>query len=210
MEQVGKIERGEFIVKIVGEDYSNCTSLFEGVRLTYESMASGEFPIFSDNLLRRFADGDLTEWERDEIEPLKTPFLPAKDEQIYAAMENVIFCEDKYRRGETGGQKKILREMRGRWGQVDYLEATNTMRMLDTRDVGQLVLTSRRFHFKGENVTIDQPLSVVRLILPYRDGFGIERMNKLKREYFKGNYHWPVIAAIFAGLVKRASSQERV
>ena len=72
-------------------------------------------------------------------------------------------------------------------------------------DQGILVITNKRYIFKGRTKNLDQPLTSLTTINPYSDGIAIVRSGKQKTEFFRGGYHWALISSILIGLVKNAN-----
>lgn len=52
---------------------------------------------------------------------------------------------------------------------------------------------------------VDQPHSKVDAITPFSNRIGISRANKQNIEYYVGNFHWPLIASVFMGIVKNSN-----
>lgn len=53
-------------------------------------------------------------------------------------------------------------------------------------DVGQIIITNKRFIFSGAKRNVDVNISQITGITPYNDGIKLQRKNKQKAEYFIG------------------------
>lgn len=56
--------------------------------------------------------------------------------------------------------------------------------IIKATDVGQFIITNKRFIFMGDKRNIDVNISQITAITPYCDGFKLQRKNKQKPEYF--------------------------
>lgn len=59
-----------------------------------------------------------------------------------------------------------------------------TKEVIKDIDVGQIIITNKRFIFSGQKRNIDVNISQITGITPYSDGFKLQRKSKQKPEYF--------------------------
>jgi hypothetical protein len=206
LEQSGKGDYTQFKVRKVGAEYSNADRLFTGKAFTIQKLRSHELPIVPDALLEEYANGNLEGLSIKMKGDLNTEIFLKKDENIVLWMGPIDYLEERRRRGSGGAGSFSIRIAKGLWYRTSqmYSGSADELAKLDS---GILVITNRRYIFKGMTKNIDQLLNSLSSINPFSDGISIVRSGKQKTEFFRGDYHWPLISSIIIGLVKNANEQ---
>jgi hypothetical protein len=173
-----------FLITSVGGGYSNAKSIVVGKKLKLENLGEPGFHAFSDQELEDISDArssllDNVINEAAEKFSGDFPVLLKEGENPVMRMGRVRFCEERSKGGDN---------------------------VLATLDTGDLLLTTKRYAFVGVKRSVAQPLSRITSIQVYNDGIGVSRSNKQKVEYFLGDYHWPLMAAIIKGTAKKAGT----
>ena len=196
----------DFTVIKVGESYSNAESLIVGHKaFSLNELSNHNFPIIPDAQLALFAEGDIPDEIYEKPDQITIPVILKKNEFVAFTLKNIEYCEERQKRVSSGGGSYSFRITKGVWFHTGKLSSPQYTSVIQGLDTGMLIVTSLRFVFVGNKKNIDQPLTKITSITPFRDGIGIARSNKQKTEYFKGDYHWPVISSIFIGLIKKVN-----
>jgi hypothetical protein len=204
MEQSGKGDSSIFRVRQVGEEYSNVDRLFKDKTFTIPELSKHELPIVPDAQLEEYAKGNLEGLSIEMKGDLNTEIFIKKDEKIVLWLGPITYLEERRRRGSGRAGGFSIRIAKGLWYRTPqmYSGPANELAILDS---GILVITNQRYIFKGRTKNIDQPLNSLTSINPFSDGISIVRSSKQKTEFFRGDYHWPLISSIIIGLVKNAA-----
>jgi len=173
-------------------------------KLTRDKLAEPGLPIVSDADLASISIGEGEFFERiiNEADQ-NVPIILKQDERAMFLLPNATLSEERSQRTSSGAGAFSFRVAKGVWfhtGRLSQPEYASTLQVIDS---GPLVITNKRYVFVGNNKSVDQSLSKITAIKPFNDGMGIVRSNKQKVEYYKGSYHWPLIASIFMGVVKK-------
>jgi hypothetical protein len=204
MEQLGKGEKSRFKVRKVGEAYSNVDRLFTDKFFTIPELNSHDLSIVSDAQLEEYANGNLEGLSIEMTNDLNTEIFMKKDEKILLWLGPIDYFEERRRRGSGAAGNLSIRIAKGLWYRTAqmYSGSANELAKLDS---GILVITNQRYIFKGRTKNIDQQLKSLTSINSFSDGVSIVRSGKQKTEFFRGDYHWPLISSIIIGLVKNAA-----
>lgn len=204
MEQSGKEDKSRFKVRKVGEEYSNVDRLFKDKSFTIPELNSHELPIVSDEQLEEYAKGNLEGLTIEMRGDLKRDIILKKNEIIVIMLSPIDYLEERSKRVSGGGQGLSFRIAKGVWYRTSQFrsEYTDTITKLDS---GVMTFTNERYIFLGNTKNIDQPLTSLTAINPFLDGVSFIRSGKQRTEFFSGNYHWPLVASIIIGLVKKAA-----
>jgi hypothetical protein len=203
LEQSGKGDKATFALTKVGDDYSNADTVLTSEKFNLVELKEKPLAVLTDADLVRFADGDIP----DDIftaAKQQVAIILKKGERVAFAMQNVSFCEERQQKVSSGGGSYSYRIGKGMWFHTGRLSDPKYASVITPVDQGTLYLTTHRYVFVGKFKNIDQPHGKVTSVTLYRDGMGVARSNKQKVEYFKGAYHWPIVASIMLGLVKKA------
>jgi hypothetical protein len=205
MEQSGKGEKSNFKVKKVGENYSNVDRLFKDKTFTITELKSHEIPIAPDAQLEEYAKGNLEGLTIEMKGELKRNIILKKEEKIILWMGPIDYLEERRKIGSGGEGNFSFRIAKGVWYRTPqiYGEHADELKELDS---GILVFTNKRYIFMGNTKNIDQPLTSLTSITPFYDGVSFVRAGKQKMEFFKGNYHWPLMSSIILGLITNANN----
>ena len=193
-----------FMVSTVGEAYSNTITIMQDRKLARDKLSEPGLPIVSDADLASVSMGEGELFERIIKEAdQNVPIILKQNEQAIFFLQNATLSEERSQRISSGAGAFSFRVAKGVWfhtGRLSQPEYASTLQIIDS---GSLVITTKRYVFVGANKSVDQNLSKITAIKPFNDGMGIVRTNKEKVEYYKGSYHWPLIASIFMGVVKK-------
>ena len=170
-----------------------------------EELANHKIAIVPDAKLASLAEGKIP----DEvfIQNIDVPIILKKNERVAFILKEISYCEERRQRVSSGSGGYSFRVTRGIWYHTGNLAGPQYKDSIQKIDTGSLIITSIRFVFIGSMKTVDQPHSKIDAITPFNNGIGISRSNKQKAEYFIGNYHWPPIASVFMGLVKKSNQE---
>lgn len=204
MVQLGKGDKSKFEVRKVGEEYSNVDRLFRDKFFTIPELNSHELPIASDAQLEEYAKGNLEGLTIEMRGDVKRDIILKKNEKIVFMLSPIDYLEERSKRVSGGGQGLSFRIAKGVWYRTSQFrsEYADTITKLDS---GVMAFTNKRYIFIGNTKNIDQPLTSLTAINPFSDGVSFIRSGKQRTEFFSGNYHWPLVASIIMGLVKKAN-----
>jgi hypothetical protein len=204
MEQSGKGDKSKLKVRKVGEEYSNVDRLFKDKSFTIPELKSHNIPVGSDAQLEELAKGNLEGLHIEMVGELNRSVIVKKDEKIIFWLSPINYLEERSKRIFGGGVGLSFRIAKGVWYRTSRFQSefADTITLLDS---GVLIFTNKRYIFLGNSKNIDQPLTSLTAINPFDDGVRIIRSCKQKTEFFSGNYHWPLMASIIMGLVKKAN-----
>jgi hypothetical protein len=193
-----------FTVSTVGDAYSNTITVMKDRKLTRDKLSEPGLPLVSDADLASVSMGEGELFARiiNEADQ-NVPIILKQNEQAIFLLQNTSLSEERIQRTSSGSGAFSFRVAKGVWfhtGRLSQPEYASTLQVIDS---GSLVITNKRYGFVGNNKSVDQSLSKIIAIKPFNDGMGIVRSNKQKVEYYKGSYHWPLIASIFMGVVKK-------
>jgi ribosomal protein S3AE len=204
LEQTGQGQKATFRITAVSPDYTNCVALFDGMRWSLDELTKNEAKTYSDAQLASIVQGDIPAEILEEAEEIP-PFPLEEGEELIFALDNVFFFEDRlWKSSQT--TRFSFRETIRKWQTVKNLPEPQRRDITETLDNGSLYITTRRYSFTGMSHAIDEPFTKISLILPFQDGMGISRSNSAKMEFYKGGYHWPLVAAVMRGLIRRSTS----
>lgn len=183
-------------------EYSNCLMLFQGGKWTAQELASDQFNVYSDTDLAAMVQGELPE---DILTPADEtpPFSLEEGEVLIFALRPVYSFQERIN-PNLPGFRFSFRQMVGKWEMVKSLPDPRRSNVIETLDSGSLYLTTSRYSFQGSEHTIIEPLQKITSVFPLSDGMGIMRSNHHRVEYYKGGYHWPLIAAVLRSLIHRS------
>jgi hypothetical protein len=204
-EYVFEVKTGgpEFRLQKVGSSYSNCDRLNRGRAWAMDELADDHMRIYSDAELLAIANGEVSDDFFEGENPEEPGFYPIANEIVVFTLKNVYSWEDRPKGGQAGAGRSSILVQPGGWFKVKPLTEPRYMHELETLEDGTLILTDKRYLFFGKTRQIDQPMRALRALFPYQDGLGIARKEKTRIEYYKGNYYWPLIGAVFSGLARR-------
>ncbi len=192
-----------FTIKKVGEDYSNAQRLLVGHEFKVDELAHHNIPIVTDTKLAEYAAGDIP----DEMfhQNMETPIILKKNERIAFYLKGISYNEERRQRVSRGSGGYSFRVAKGVWYHTGNISGPQYRDAIQKIDDGSLMITSARYIFIGSMKNVDQPHSKIDAITPFVNGIGISRSNKQMIEYYLGNYHWPLIASVFMGIVKKSN-----
>lgn len=112
--------------------------------------------------------------------------LLKKGEQVvFSSYDNVILKEPTSVRVSSSTQRRtgmIYGRYINSYGVSKSV--SEIQEIIKATDVGQFIITNKRFIFMGDKRNIDVNISQITAITPYCDGFKLQRKNKQKPEYF--------------------------
>lgn len=204
MEQSGKGDKAIFKVRGVGDEYSNANILLQGKSFSIQELSTHNISVVSDEQLAEFSQGNLENLTVQMSGDLDRDIILKKDERIVFWLGPIDYLEERKKKVSGGAAGFSFRVTKGVWYRTmkinSQYEDTLTM-----QDSGILILTNKRYIFMGGGKNIDQPLTALTAINPFADGVSFVRSGKQRTEFFRGNYHWPLISSIIIGLVKNAN-----
>lgn len=112
--------------------------------------------------------------------------LLKKDERIvFRSFNNIILKEPSSVRISNTSHEGIG-QFNGRFfnGYGVSKSVTKIQEVIKPVDVGQFIITNKRFIFSGNKRNIDVNISQITAVTPYADGFKLQRKSKQKPEYF--------------------------
>jgi hypothetical protein len=198
-----------FTVIKVGEEYSNTATFMQGRKLSLDKLREPNLPIQPDDELADIANATGEVFEQLLAEANQNvPIVLKKNERAILALTTASLLEERSRPVPGGLGSFSFRVTKGVWYHTGRLSQPQYASVLTPLDKGALILTNMRYVFVGQARSIDQSLSKIISLRPFNDGMGIARTNKQKLEYYQGPYHWPVMASIFLGVLKRFAGQQ--
>ncbi len=192
-----------FWVKRVGPAYSNCARLLRDRKFSREELAAYQGPVHTDAALADLARGNIPEDFYEEEGGLELPIPLQAGERVIFLLHNAYAWDE--RSLHTSRKGAAHRPASGIWFEIHPLPDPKFTGDLDTLDAGTLLITDRRYAFAGARQQVAVSHTEVKAVFPYQDGAGVVRFDKVRVAYFKGFYHWPLIASTWMGLVKAAS-----
>ena len=119
LEQAGQGQKTTFHISNVSPDFTNCASLFEGMRWSLDELVKNEVNVYSDAALARMVQGDIPDDILSEAEEVP-PFSLDEGEKLIFALDNVFFFEDRLWKGSQT-PRFSFRETIGKWQAVKHL-----------------------------------------------------------------------------------------
>jgi hypothetical protein len=203
LKQTGKGDDALFSVIRVGKNYSNCDPLFKGWQENLPGLQSHDLPVYPDAQLLQFSIGEISEDYYQNDAEMELPFELDLDEQLVFALGNVYAWEDRLNpeMQNTGIRPKVEP---GNWFKIKPLTEPRFAHQTETLAVGSLFITSMRYYFEGKSREIGHIFTKITSLTPYRNGMAISSPERLRNEFFKGYYHWPLITSISRGLIRNS------
>lgn len=193
-----------FKVAKVGNAHSNTEYFMQGKTFSREKLLEPGLPIVSDDDLASVSNGEGELFESIISEAnQEVPIILKQSERAVISLPNAFLSEHRSQRVSSGGGFISFKVTRGVWYHTGRLSQPEYATVLKVLDKGALTLTTKRYVFSGTSNSVDQSLSKITEIRPFVDGLGIIRSGKQKMEYYRGDYHWPLMASIFLGVVKK-------
>lgn len=197
-------DKETFKVANIGDAYSNTLPFMQGRELSRDKLSEPGLPIIPDTDLVSVSLGEGELFDRIISEAdQKAPIILKQNEQVVFFLQNTTLSEQRSQRISSGAGAFSFKVAKGVWFHTGRLSQPEYASTLQTLDIGTLVLTTKRYIFVGANKSVDQVLSKITAIKPFTDGLAIIRSNKQKVEYYHGGYHWPLMASVFMGVVKK-------
>jgi hypothetical protein len=204
-EQTGQEDKALFAITKVGEEYTNAHCMVAGKKYRLGQLATQEITVIPDEALLSFAQGNLDDFYID-FGDVSLPEIALKAyERIILALYPVDYLEARKQSTSDVEGSFIVGAAKDFWYHVPRLHGPRYSDSTQQLDSGWLVATNKRLIFIGHQKQIDQPFGKVTAITLFTDGLGLVRTNKLRTEYFTGDYHWPLVGSILLGLFKKAS-----
>lgn len=201
----GKAGDLTFHVEKLGPNFSNAFFLLKGATWSAAELAGPdrEATLHPDADLLRFAQGTVGDefLAGDEDGELPLPIAPG--EKVIFAMQTVYTWDTRPKDDQVARGLKTFQIKPGEWKDVKLLGEPRSYNLYETLDDGDLYLTDRRLIFKGKRRQIEEDLSRVLAVIPFQDGIGVLRKERIKIECYKGQYYWPLVGAVLAGLIYR-------
>ena len=115
-----------------------------------------------------------------------TNLLLKKDEHVvYQSPNNITLKEPKsYRVTNSVHAGSGRRRGNNSFGYGVSRSVGETKEVIQAIDIGQIIITNKRFIYSGNKRNVDVNISQITSITPYKDGFKLERKGKKKPEYF--------------------------
>ncbi|WP_407424069.1 hypothetical protein [Methanobrevibacter sp.] len=111
--------------------------------------------------------------------------LKKGEEILYRSYDNIVLKEPKSITvsestyvGMGGGSGRFYQS----YGSLSSV--SQSQEVIQPIDVGQLIITNKRFIFSGNKRNIEVNISQITAITPFSDGFKLQRTGKQKVEYF--------------------------
>jgi hypothetical protein len=194
-----------FRVSQVPSTYSNAAPLLDGQAWTADELST------PDGLARIYPDADLLQIAQGTLPPDLTtgdedceiPIATAPGEAVIFALENLYTWDNRPRGDQLAPGIKAFQVKPGGWKDLQVLGEPRAYYLIETLDSGSLYITNRRYAFIGKKHRIDDDFSRIKAVLPFKDGFGVYRKDRMKIEFYKGDVYWPLVGATLAGLVVR-------
>jgi hypothetical protein len=189
----------------VGADYSNAAEILKGCAWPADDLSIPDGPpnVYSDRDLIRMAQGSIEEDFLKGDDNCDVPFRSQPHEIVIFSMDNIYTWLTRPKDEQVAPGLKVYQVKPGEWKDAAILGEPKSYNVLETLDEGSLYLTDRRIIFLGKRRQIDEDLARIQVVLPFQDGFGVLRKEQIKIECYKGDYYWPLVGAIMAGIVTR-------
>lgn len=194
-----------FRIHGIGSSYSNVNALLKGQTWTADELSDtdGLATLCPDSELLRLAQGEIGAEDLNGIEDCEIPIRTDPGERVIFAIENIYSWENRPRPEQIAPGLKAFHVKPGGWKDLHILGEPRSYYLIETLDSGALYLTDRRYAFVGKKRRIDDDFSRIKAVLPFQDGFGVFRKDRSKIEFYKGDYYWPLVGAMLAGLAAR-------
>jgi hypothetical protein len=192
-----------FRVSQVGSLFSNAAPMLGGQAWTSQELSSPAnlSRTYPDSELLQIAQGTLAEDLTAGDEDCEAPFATDPGEVVIFALENLYSWESRPRGEQLAPGLKAFQVKPGDWKDLPVLGEPRAYYLIETLDSGALYITDRRYAFFGKKRRIDDDFSRIQAVLPFKDGFGVFRKDRVKIEFYKGDVYWPLVGATLAGLV---------
>jgi hypothetical protein len=194
-----------FHIEKLGPAYSNAGFQLKGSSWSAEELTQPdhESSIHADDDLLRLAQGTIGEDFLAGEDPSQVPFPIADGETVIFALQTVYTWDTRPKDEQVAPGLKAFQIKPGAWKDVTQRGEPKTVNLYETLDDGDLYLTDRRLIYTGKRRQIDEDLARVIAVVPFQDGIGVLRKERIKIECYKGQYYWPLVGAVLAGLANR-------
>ena len=187
-------------VAAVGKSYSNAAYQVKVSDWTGFEPGNIDQAFYSDEKLLELGRGAIDPEFLAGNEDCAVPFPTGPGETVVFILENIYQWEERPKSDQQAAGSRTFQVRPGGWEKIGALGEPKAFNHIETLEHGTLYITDRRYVLVGKKRRIDEELYRIKAVYPFKNGIGVVRNEKMRIEYLKGAYYWPLVGAVLSGL----------